>query len=178
MELAQGKSAPSALRASARSRRILQLAHRVRKPLGRCSGEKSRFPSRSFAVHRHPVSRSSPRFDRQVAKCEAHIDLDAKRPEAHEIVNNAPSHGRIIEQARLRQHFLVVKGDALVRARIVEMPPRRAGMAPSESELLVIRPLMDDPGPRVGGVRPVKMAGPGTGRARNWSHLGQDGPGR
>ncbi len=96
-------------------------------------------------------------LDRQLAEGQAHVDFDPQRPEPHETVNNLAGDRGIVEQTRLREHLLVVKGDAFVWARIVEVPPGRARVAPSEGELLVVRPFMDDPGPRVGRVGPVEI---------------------
>ena len=96
-------------------------------------------------------------LDGQVPEGEAYVDFDPKRPEAHEIVNNPPRHRSAVEQTRLREHLLVVKGDALVGARVVEMPPCRARVAPGQGQLLVVRPLVDDPGPGVGRIGAVEV---------------------
>ena len=69
--------------------------------------------------------------------------------------------GSVVEQARLGEHLLVIKSDALVGARVVEVPARRTRCGPGESELLVVSPLVDDAGTwicRVGAVE-VRQVG-------------------
>ena len=95
--------------------------------------------------------------DRELPEGEAHVNLDPQGAQPHEVVDDPPGHGGIVEQPGLSEHLLVVESEAFVGARVVEMTPGRARVGPGQRQLLVVRSLVGNAGTRVGGVGPVEV---------------------